>query len=158
MLTAAVVLPLAGCTAGSRPRPPAPPDPDVALRAAAVSREQALIALYESALGAVARSLPPTAVLVALHAEHVAHLAALTGPRTSPTAGRPPGATASPRATSPPTAATPGPAAPAAADLLAAEAAASAGHAVGVPTSSRRLAALLASLSAAEAAHAVALT
>ncbi len=43
---------LAGCTGGGAPERPAPVDPDVALRAAAVARERALLAAYDAVLAA----------------------------------------------------------------------------------------------------------
>jgi len=120
----------------------------MALRAAAVAREQDLMALYDRA---VAASPARAALLLGLRAEHAAHLAALgSTPVTTPSTSGP--------STAPPSTAPPPPTAPTSpVDLPAAEAAASAAHAVAVIPASRGLAALLASLAAAEAAHAVAL-
>ena len=112
-------------------------DPDVALRAAAVAREQDLLRAYDALLlGAPADA----ALLTALRAEHAAHLAALDplAPMPSPT----------PAAGSP---------APDRAALRAAERSAAAAHGEAAVTARRTLAGLLASLSASESAHLVAL-
>lgn len=120
------------CTSSSEPDRPAPVDPDVALRAAAVVRERALLAAYDAALAA----RPDDARLAPLRAEHQAHLEALEG--------------ASPSGT-------PSPAAAAPVDLAAAEREAAAAHAAATAQASPGLAALLAQLAASEASHPVAL-
>lgn len=74
---------LLGLTACSGPalRPrPATIDPDLALTAAAVARERALLAAYDAA----ATATPDAAARLApLRADHVAHLAALGAPITT---------------------------------------------------------------------------
>jgi len=158
LLAAGLVLPLAGCT-GSSPGPapspasslapssappsapssaPAAVDPDVALRAAAVERELALLAAYDDVLADAAAP-----ALLALRAEHAEHLAALDPAVAVPAAPvarerRGP----SPRATT---------------RLRAAEREAAAAHVADALPASRALAPLLASLAAAEAAHGVVL-
>ncbi len=111
---------------------PSKPHPDIALVAAAVAREQGLLALYDRALAA-----SPGPVLAALREEHAVHLRELRGPFPDTAAQGPP---------------------PTRAALRAAEHAASAGYVSAAGTASRQLAALFASLAAAEAAHDVALT
>lgn len=134
LLQAGLLAPLAACT--SSPSPPSPRprpalvDPDVALRAAAVAREQQLIARY-------AGTSSPAAL--AIRAEHEQHLLALGGPVASPVASPIPAAAAS------------------VPQLVAAERAAAAAHAADALRASRGLAALLASLAASEASHPVAL-
>lgn len=76
LLQAALLAPLAACTA--KPSRPEPVDPDVALRAAAVARERALIARYDAA--------PPSPAVAAIRAEHEQHLAALGAPSPPPSA------------------------------------------------------------------------
>ena len=122
------------CT-GSAKRPDT--DPDVALRAAAVAREQDLLRAYDALL---AGAPADTALLTALRAEHAAHLAALDplAPVPSPTRS-----SASP--------------APDRATLRASERAAAAAHGEAAVTARRTLAGLLASLSASESSHLVAL-
>lgn len=148
-LAAGLLLPLAACARAADPDPP--PDPDLALRATSVARERELLALYDRALAAE----PARATLLtALRDEHAAHLTALLGAPATPTS------TALTPAV--PGGATPLGPVPAAGpvalnDLNAAEVAAAAAHADGVPAASRPLAAVLATLSAAEASHAVAL-
>ncbi|MCU1674686.1 MAG: hypothetical protein JWN77_2799 [Frankiales bacterium] len=68
LLAGLAAAPAVACTSSP---PEAPPDPDVALRAAAVAREVDLISLYDA--------LPPSPVHAALRAEHVEHLRALGG-------------------------------------------------------------------------------
>ena len=122
-------------TACTDPPTPAPTDPDVALREAAVARERRLLQAYD----AVLLALPALAErLLPVRAEHLTHLTALTG--TSP-------AGSSPAGSSPVTAAL------ALAGLVEAERLASAGHAGDVAAASRPLAAVLAALSASEACH-----
>ena len=159
----APLLPLAACTGEDAPAAPRPPDPDVALRGAAVAREQDLLALYDALLALTpARSGPAQAGLAGLRAEHAVHLAALLPPAAGPSPGRSASTGAPTPAASTPAPGTAAPAtpAPAAAPLAAvrvAEAAAAGAHAEAVVPASRGLAALLASLSAAESSHAVAL-
>jgi hypothetical protein len=155
LLCAAAVLPLAGCT--SEPEPPPPPDPDDILRDEAAARERALLEEYDAVL-LVLPTLAPR--LMPLRAEHVAHLAALTGPE--PSGAEPSGAASA--ATSPVASATAVPAVPppataaaALAGLMAAEREASAAHSEAALAASRELAGLLASLSASEQSHPVAL-
>ena len=141
VLAAGLVLPLAGCT-GSSPGPapspaPVPVDPDVALRAAAVERERALLAAYDEVL---ADASSPG--LLALRAEHAEHLAALEPGAAVPPVPAPAGGDLPGRA---------------ATRLRAAEREAAAAHAADALPASRGLAALLASLAAAEAAHGVVL-
>jgi hypothetical protein len=117
----------AACTSGGKAAP-APIDPDVAISAAAVAREQALLASYDAAIAAtpaLAAKLGP------LRADHLAHLTALGGSYTPGTAS--------------------------AQDLKALERTTAAAHSAAVLTASRRLAPLLASLAAAEASHLVVL-
>ena len=134
VLSAGAVGLAAGCTSSHRTAGPSRPDPDVALTAAAVGRERALLAAYDAALAAA----PARATTLALvRAEHAAHLAALgVGPAASAAAA---------------------PASPAPSDLAGAERAAAAAHAAAAVTASPRLAQVLASLAASEAAHQVAL-
>ncbi len=78
VLLGALAVPLAACTDDAAPPAPPPPvDPDVALRAAAVAREQSLVAAYDAVLAAVPAE---AARLTALRAEHLAHLEALGAP------------------------------------------------------------------------------
>jgi hypothetical protein len=123
----------AACTS-HRTRSPQPPDPDVALTAAAVAREQALLAAYDTALAHT-----PTALLTRLRDEHAAHLQALGG------------------APGPTQASTPATALVTRADLVRLERSTGALHAAAALTATRRLAPLLASLAAAEASHVVVL-
>jgi hypothetical protein len=129
----------AACTRGRSQ--PMPVDPDVALRAAAVARERALIERYQAAAASSASSVATR--IAGLAAEHEAHLAALGVPSPGPTQ---PGS--SPSLIRVPTLA----------QLVAAEREAAAAHAGGALTASRGLAAVLASLAASEASHVVALT
>ncbi len=152
ILSAGAVGLVAACTPSHRPPSAgrqARTDPDVALTAAAVDRELALLAAYDAALAAtpaLASRLAP------LRAEHAEHLIALT-------AGRASTPTASP-------ATDPAPAQPRGAgprgvqagrSLMTAERTAAAAHAAAAVTASARLAAVLASLAASEASHQVAL-
>ena len=139
VLLTGLVMPLAACTRAAAPGP-RPVEPDVALRSAAAGREVALLSAYDRALATASAARAPG--LAALRGEHADHLTALGGASPGPDASAP-----APAAPSPTTA-----------DLLAAEAAAQAAHAAGVPAASRALAGVLATLSAAEAAHAVALS
>jgi hypothetical protein len=136
LLQGALLVPaLAACTSSAAR--PAPADPDVPLRAAAVARERALLAQYDAA----AASSPSLAARVAaIRDEHTQHLAALLGQPPTPSPAASPAAVA-----------------PTLAELVAAEHAAAAGHAAGALGASRRLAALLASLAASEASHPVVL-
>ena len=118
--------------------PTAPVDPDVAARAAAVQREQALVTGYDQALLA-APSLASR--LAPLRADHVAHLAAL--------GATPPVASSAPHVAQLPAAVLRG--------LRSLEHSAADGHATAAATTSRRLAPVLASLAACEASHGVAL-
>ena len=97
------------------------PDPDVALRAAALQREQELLAAYQAVL---ARRPPTAAVLQGLAADKAVHVAAL-GPAEPVTS----------------TVTT-------VAQLRALEQAAATAHAAAAATASRRLAPVLASLAA----------
>jgi hypothetical protein len=129
---------VAACTHSKAvPRPPRL-DPDVALRAAAVTRELALVAAYDAALAAhpaLAARLTP------LRADHVTHLAALHPPTTTETTT--PTATAAP-ALVPVPAGTP---------LAHLERTAAAAHAAAALIASRKLAPVLASLAACECSH-----
>ena len=132
VLAGAAVLGAAACT--DRPvRRPSPPDPDVALRAAAVAREQDLLSRYDALLAAQPRL---AAELSSYREDHVQHLRALAGPTPAPT----------PSATTPPVAGT-------RAALVAAERAAANAHAAATATASPDLARLLASLAACESTH-----
>lgn len=125
---------------------PLPPNPDVALRAAAVAREQALIAAYESA----AFAHPDLADLLSrLKADHEAHLAELR-PSGTPT---PLAAFTRPTPVPQP----PAVLAKARADLAALERTAAVEHARDCATASRSLAPLLAMLAACESSHAAVL-
>lgn len=135
VLAAAAVGPIAACTA---PTPPPPVNPDDARRAAAVLREQGLLAAYDALLAATPAL---TAKLTGLRAEHTAHLAALGGA---------PGSTVpSPAVSSQVVTVT---------QLVAMERGAAAAHAADALTASRLLAPVLASLSASESSHIVALS
>lgn len=121
---------LTACTGRRTPAARPTPDPDVALRAAAVARERALLAAYDAHLAAT----PALAARLApLRADHLAHLQALG-------AGPVPGPAPAPL--------------PVLADL---ERRTAEGHAQDCVTASRRLAPVLASLSACEASHLVVL-
>lgn len=149
LLGAGSLVLLAGCT-DAPPPALAPVDPDVALRAAAVARERALLEAYDGALLA----LPGLASrLVPLRAEHAAHLVALTGPPSSPKPSAAPSRSTGGAPAVPPAAT----AASALAGLVQAERAAASGHAADVTAASRGLAGLLAALSASEASHPVVL-
>ena len=135
------------------PQPPAPVHPDVALRAAAVAREQTLIRAYDAALLA-APGLGDR--LLALRAEHLTHLTSLgsttpgsTPPGSTPPAGLKPG--------NPPPVAAPDLADAQLVGLRTAERAAGAGHTAALRTASAGLAVVLATLAASEASHEVAL-
>jgi hypothetical protein len=140
LLQAALLSPVAAACTTKRDKDDGPVDPDVAIRAAAVAREERLLDLYSAA----APSTPGVAgTLASIRAEHEAHLAALRPRPASPSAS-----TGSPRSL------------PAVAPraLVHAERAAAAEHAAAALTASRPLAALLASLAGSEASHAVVLT
>ncbi len=148
LLGAGGLLLLTACTERAAPAP-APIDPDVALREAAVARERSLLQAYD----AVLLVLPALGErLLPVRAEHVAHLTALTGPAPADT----PSASAS-AGSGPAAVPLPQTAAAALASLVQAERATATAHAGDVPAASRPLAALLAALSASEASHAVVL-
>ena len=110
-----------GLVAGCRHEAPRPPDPDVALRAQALAREQQLRAAYQS----VMRARPALAGrLQLLAADKAVHVAALGAPGTATST-----VTTVPQ-------------------LRALERAAAAAHGAAVQTASRDLAPLLASLAA----------
>ena len=146
---------LAACT--SRPRrsrpEPVPVDPDVALRAGAVAREQALIAALDRSL-TILTGTPAGTTLAQLRADHAVHLQALVqaSATTSPTSTAPPAAApTSSRPASPATQMTYRRA------QAAREKAAATAHAAAARSASGPLAALLAQLAASESAHAVVL-
>ncbi len=138
VLSAGAVGLVAACTRSRRPSSgrPARPDPDVALTAAAVDRELALLTAYDAALAATPALASRLAPLRAEHAEHLLALGAGRTPADSP-ASSPTSSTLT--------------------SLGAAERAAAAAHATAALSASVRLAALLASLAASEASHQVAL-
>jgi hypothetical protein len=139
---AGVTVALAGaCT--SNHRPPAAPNPDVALTAAAIAREQALVTAYEAALLAHPRL---RAELAPYRDDHAAHLQALR-PLPSPSPALP---VTGPSPLPEPTAVL----ARQRAALAALERAAATAHATATATASPQLATLLASLAASEASHA----
>lgn len=140
----------AACTSPRRPGAvrPARPDPDIALTAAAVDRERALLAAYDAALAATPALAGRLAPLRAEHAEHLAGLGAGLSPGTP---------TASPATAAAPPRGPGGGAGQARSSLATAEHAAAAAHAAATVTASARLAAVLASLAASEASHQVAL-
>ena len=141
LLQAAMLAPVAVACTPERPDQE-PAHPDVALRAAAIAREQALIQRY---LAAAASSASAVAGRIAgLAEEHAAHLAALeaSSPGFTPTATPSAGLIRVPTL----------------AQLVAAERAAAAAHAADALKASRSLAAVLATLAASEASHVVALT
>ncbi len=168
MLTAAALLPIAGCTGrGAGPQPTAPPDPDAPRSAAAAARERALITQYDQALLA-----DPTraALLRALRDQHAQHLAALesvAGGTTTRTPAAPGGSatagTGSPATPPAPAPSTAGPLSLAEraatnARLAQAEREAAAAHARDALPAGRALAAVLASLAASESSHPLVLT
>ena len=139
VLQAAALAPGAALLAACRSdrRAPARVDPDVALRQAAVAREQALLARY----AALRPESPAVAAAVAaVVSDHQQHLLALSAATQEPSASPAP---------SPALATLP--------ELASAERAAAAGHAADALTASAPLAQLLASLAASEASHPVAL-
>ena len=143
-LPALAALPLlASCTTDGPDPEPEPVDPDVALRAAAVAREEALLARYDGLVAAVPVLGP---LLGPLRADHAAHLAALAPDRPSPTA--------TPSAPVPVAAVS---REAAVAQVVAAERAASREHALGALAASRALAGVLGQLAACEASHAAVL-
>lgn len=132
LLQTLLLAPVAAACSRSKHEQPATEDPDVALRAAATVREQALIAAYRSAATA-------SSAVAAVLADHEEHLRVLGSASPTPSAA-PAGA-------------------PVPAGRLAAqERQAAAAHAAAALDASPSLAALLASLAASEASHAVALT
>lgn len=140
------LLTLAGCLPGDGPTPPAVP-PEVRLRGRVATEVAGLEALYAAVL---ARFPAARGELAPLAAEHTAHVAALRGPATRPTAS--PSPTGSPATPPPPT--VPDSLAAARRTLAAAEQSASdrrARQAVGAAPGTARL---LASIAACEAAHA----
>jgi hypothetical protein len=131
---------LSACTSRSGPRPAPVVDPDVALKAAAVARERALLAAYDTALATV----PALAARLApLRAEHLAHLTALGATLPSPTPT--------------PTPAGSGPAPVVLQQLKALERSSAQAHGNDALSASRELAPVLASLAASEASHGVVL-
>lgn len=147
VLSAGAVGLVAACTPARRAPGavrPARPDPDVALTAAAVDRELALLTAYDAALAAAPALASRLAPLRAEHAEHLRALGA--GPAGNPTASPAP-APAPAR----------GAGGQARSSLATAERTAAAAHAAASVTASARLAAVLASLAASEASHQVAL-
>ncbi|MBK5306650.1 MAG: hypothetical protein JJD92_08200 [Frankiaceae bacterium] len=143
LLQAAMLSPaLVACTGASRE--PRPVHPDVALRAAAIARERALIERYRAAAASSASTVATR--IAGLAEEHEAHLAALS--RSTP------GALSPSPTTSPPAALI---RVPTLAQLVAAERAAATAHAADALKASRELAAVLASLAASEASHLVVL-
>lgn len=154
LLVAGATLPLVACTDSPPPRPaPTAVDPDVALRAAALARETALLQAYDEAVAAV----PALATLLApLRADHDAHIVALALPGAAPTPTPSATAVPVPAAAALPTEPAKRKAA-ALARLVAAERAASKAHATGALAASPGLAALLGQLAASEASHPVGL-
>jgi hypothetical protein len=140
VLRVALGAPLAAACTRSRAKRPAQPDPDDALRQAAILREQALLTRYDAAAAA---SPALAAQIAAIRAEHIEHLAALG--HSVPSPGTP---------SSPPTTAGPP---PTLAQLAAAERAAAAEHTTDALQASRGLAVVLATLAASEASHPVGL-
>lgn len=141
---------LSACTSPAD-KTPEPVDPDVALLAAAVAREQALLLAYDDALLAH----PSLAGLLApLREEHQQHLDRLQPPSPSATPTTPTPTTPTPDASATPDLTRP---APDRAALAGLERAASTAHGAAAVTASRRLAPVLASLSASEASHLVVL-
>jgi hypothetical protein len=140
VLRVALGAPLAAACTRSAAKRPAQPDPDDALRNAAILREQALLARYDAAAAA---SPALAAQIAAIQAEHVQHLAALGYPVPSPGASNTP----SPAVAAPPTLA----------ELATAERAAAAQHTAAALQASRELAVVLATLAASEASHPVGL-
>ena len=152
VLAAGLLLPLTACTGTSVPPPPPPVDPDVALRAAALSRERGLLALYDRVLADRAALADPAVVarLAPLRADHAVHLAALEVPV-------PDSATRGTTAPTPSPAAGPAtsPAGPVTLhELATAERVAAADGLRALVTASRELAVVLASVCACEATHA----
>lgn len=148
VLSAGAVGLVAACTARRPPGAvrPARPHPDVALTAAAVSRELALLTAYDAALAATPALASRLAPLRAEHAEHLRALGA--GPAGNPTASPAPAPAPEPAR---------GAGGQARSSLATAERTAAAAHAAATVTASARLAAVLASLAASEASHQVAL-
>lgn len=133
---------------------------DAALRSAAAQRVRVLLAAYDGVLTGRGPDDPAHVPLMALRADHVAHLEALTGdiPTSAPTTDPPASAPLPsdvPPTTQAPAVPPPGPVP--VADLLATERLAEAGNAGDVGAASRELGRLLASIAACEASHEVAL-
>jgi hypothetical protein len=139
LLQAALLSPVIAACTRKEPGGPVRVDPDVALRAAAVARERALIDRYRAA--AASSSSAIAGRIAGLAQEHEQHLAALGVPSAAPSASSAP--------TPPPV--------PTLAQLAAAERTAAADHAAAALRASRPLAAVLASLAASEASHAAVL-
>jgi hypothetical protein len=164
-LTSAGLALIAACTPGKPPTPAPIVDPDDALKASAVAREQALLSAYDNALTVLPTLAARLAPLRADHAEHLAALGVPPSPGASAASPGPsvasPSSAASSLPSSPPTgaASTPAGQTPQAVlqRLAELERTAATGHATGALTASRRLAAILASLAACESSHLVAL-
>jgi hypothetical protein len=138
LLQAAVLSPVvAACT--REPSTPKTVSPDVALRAAAVARERALIERYRAA--AASSSSDVATRTAGLVEQHEQHLTALRAPTAAPTPSN-----------------APAPTVPTLVQLAAEERAAARAHAAAALQASRPLAAVLASLAASAASHAVVLT
>ena len=157
VLAAAGAALVTGCTRSrARPAPPPPPvDPDVALRAQAVAREQSLISELDLSLAVVAGT-PAAALLRQVRADHVVHLQALVPALPGDPGRTPPAPT--PSIGSRPSAHAPAATARTQAAHRRAQAArersAAAAHASATGNASGQLAALLAQLAASEASHA----
>lgn len=153
VLSAGAVGLVAACTRSHRPPSagrPARPDPDVALTAAAVDRELALLAAYDAALAATPALASRLAPLRAEHAEHLSALGSGPARKSTPSPATDPAPDAGPGGTGPR-------GVQARRSLVTVELAAAAAHAAAALTASARLAAVLASLAASEASHQVAL-
>jgi hypothetical protein len=148
---------LAGCKGIGALGTPPTPLPDVAIAAAAIAGERALIARYDATLRALPGLAGQLRPLLAQHNEHLARLhSRLSDPsgKTGPTrpGGTNTGGTSTAASGSPPVPATP---AAALASLRTAENNASAALAGRLPSVSPSFAQLLASISASEATHAL---
>ncbi len=157
LLAAGALGALTACTSTIPPEP-IPVDPDLALVAAAVTREQALLTAYDAAL---ADHPGLTSLLAPLRAQHLQHLQRLQPP-ASPTGAASSLSTASPLSSSPTRTAVPTPLPldrPVARRraLATLERSTSIAHGGAALTASRQIAPLLASLSASEASHVVVL-
>jgi hypothetical protein len=157
---AATGLPLlAGCKGIGALGTPPEPLPDVAIAAAAIAGERALIARYDATLRALPGLAGQLRPLLVQHTEHLARLrgrlsdpAGTTGPAAPGKPGDSSGGTSTAASDSPPVPATP---AAALASLRTAENGASATLASHLPSVSPSFAQLLASISASEATHAL---